>query len=106
MTALPEAKLAREAELCYATLALATDYDSWREGEEAVTAAEVVATLQRNVALAREVVRNAALAFSRLGPRTCSCARALDGAVMTAPAQISPQARARVALLLGDRFRT
>jgi 5'-methylthioadenosine phosphorylase len=106
MTAMPEAKLAREAELCYATLALATDYDCWREGHEAVTAAEVVATLQRNVALAREVVRNTALAFSRLAPRTCSCAHALDGAVMTAPAQISPQARARVALLLGDRFRT
>jgi len=105
MTAMPEARLAREAELCYATLALATDYDCWREGHEAVTAAEVVATLQRNVALAREVVRNAALALGRLGPRSCPCAHALDMAVMTAPAQISPQARARVALLLGDRFR-
>lgn len=105
MTAMPEAKLAREAELCYATLALATDYDCWRQGQEAVTAAEVVATLQRNVALAREVIRNAALALARMGPRTCSCAHALDGAVMTAPADISSQARARVALLLGDRFR-
>src|SRR5258708_25156972 len=96
MTALPEAKLAREAELCYATLALATDYDCWREGYEAVTAAEVVATLQRNVALAREVVRNAALALSRWGPRPCSCPRALDGGGSTGPAAVSPQAPARV----------
>ena len=105
MTAMPEARLAREAELCYATLALATDYDCWREGHEAVTVAEVVATLQRNVDLAREVIRNAALGLTRLGPRSCPCAHALDAAVMTAPAQIPPAARARVALLLGDRFR-
>lgn len=106
MTALPEAKLAREAELCYATLALATDYDCWRAGHEAVTAAEVVETIQRNVALAREVVRNAVLALPRLGERSCACARALDGAVMTAPGRISAEARARLSLFLGDRCRT
>ncbi len=106
MTALPEARLAREAELCYATLALATDYDCWRAGHEAVTVEQVVATIRQNVALAREVVRNAALGLSRLGERNCPCAHALEGAVMTAPAQISPAARARVALLLGDRYRS
>jgi hypothetical protein len=63
---MPEARLAREAELCYATLALATDYDCWRAGHEAVTAEQVIAVLNANVALAREVVRNAALALSRL----------------------------------------
>ena len=105
MTALPEAKLAREAELCYATLALATDYDTWHPGHDAVTVEQVVRTLNANASLAREVVRNAALGLPRLGERTCPCAHALDHAVMTAPAQIPPAARARVALLLGDRFR-
>lgn len=104
MTALPEAKLAREAELCYATLALATDYDCWHTSHESVTVAQVVATMQKNVAQAREVIRNAALALGRLGERRCGCGHALDAAVMTAPAQIPAAARERLKLLLGDRF--
>src|SRR5947209_9659096 len=55
MTAMPEAKLAREAELCYATLALATDYDCWHAGHESVTVAQVVETMKKNVATAREI---------------------------------------------------
>jgi 5'-methylthioadenosine phosphorylase len=105
MTALPEAKLAREAELCYATLALATDYDCWHASHESVTVAQVVATMQKNVVTAREVIRNAALALGRLGERRCACAHALDAAVMTTPGQIPPAARERLELLLGDRFR-
>ncbi|MGZ6123545.1 MAG: S-methyl-5'-thioadenosine phosphorylase [Myxococcales bacterium] len=103
MTAMPEARLAREAELCYATIALATDYDCWHAGHDAVTVARVVETMHRNVAAAREVLRNAVLALDRIRERTCGCGRALDGAVITAPAQIAPAARERVALLLGDR---
>ena len=106
MTAMPEAKLAREAELCYATLALATDYDCWHDDHDAVTVQQVVETIHRNVATAREVVRNAALGLGRLGARSCRCGHALDSAVMTAPAQIPAAARERVALLLGDRFRS
>lgn len=105
MTALPEARLAREAELCYATVALATDYDCWREGEEPVTAAQVVATLERNVAMAREVIRHAALTMGRIAARSCACGHALDGAVLTAPSAVSPAVRQRLALLLGDRPR-
>ena len=105
MTALPEARLAREAELCYATLALATDYDCWRSGHEAVTVAEVIATMNRNVATAREVVRHAAAAMSRMATRSCGCGHALDAAVMTPPSQIPPAARDRLALLLGERFK-
>ena len=105
MTAMPEAKLAREAELCYATVALATDYDCWHAGHEAVTVAQVVETMHRNVATAREVLRNAVLGLGRIRERTCGCGGALDSAVITAPAQISPAARARVALLLGDRYK-
>ncbi len=104
MTALPEARLAREAELCFATLALATDYDCWHTGHDAVTAGQVIETLQRNLAMAREVIRNAALALGRIRERTCACGHALDGAVMTAPSRIPPAARERLALLLGDRF--
>ncbi|MCA1829775.1 MAG: S-methyl-5'-thioadenosine phosphorylase [Myxococcales bacterium] len=105
MTAMPEAKLAREAELCYATLALATDYDCWHAGHESVTVAQVLETMKKNVATAREIVRNAALGLSRLEERSCGCGRALESAVMTAPAQIPNAARERLALLLGDRFR-
>jgi 5'-methylthioadenosine phosphorylase len=99
MTALPEAKLAREAELCYATLALSTDYDCWREEEEAVTVDAVVAVLKRNVSLAREVVRRAALLIGKKPPRTCACSRATDNAIMTH--EISPQAYARLQLIIG-----
>ncbi len=63
MTNMPEAKLAREAELPYATLALSTDYDCWHESEEAVTVEVVVATLKQNVALARDVARRLAHAL-------------------------------------------
>src|SRR5438270_10671967 len=103
MTAMPEAKLAREAELCYATLALATDYDCWHAGHESVTVAQVVETMKKNVATAREILRNAAIGLSRLPGRSCACGHALDSAVMTAPPQIPKAARERLALLLGDR---
>jgi 5'-methylthioadenosine phosphorylase len=104
MTALPEARLAREAELCYATVALATDYDCWHPAHDAVTIAHVIETMQSNVALAREVIRNAVLALGRIRERTCACGHALDAAVMTAPSRIPAAARERLALLLGDRF--
>ena len=104
MTAVPEVKLAREAELCYATLALATDYDCWHDSHEAVTVEAVVATMHKNVELAREVVRNAALAAGRLGETRDVCARALDSAVMTAPAKIPQAAREKYKLLLAGRY--
>jgi 5'-methylthioadenosine phosphorylase len=99
MTALPEAKLAREAELCYATLALSTDYDCWRAEEEAVTVDAVVAVLKRNVSLAREAIRRAAQMIATLPPRTCSCSRATEHAVMTH--DISAHDYARLRLIIG-----
>jgi 5'-methylthioadenosine phosphorylase len=104
MTNLPEAKLAREAELCYATLALATDYDTWHPGHEAVSVEAVIEVLRKNVSTAREVVRLAAIEGDRLAERTCTCSHALDHAVITAPALIPRAARERLALLLGNRF--
>ena len=106
MTALPEAKLAREAELCYAVIALATDYDCWHPAHDAVTLAQVVETMQKNVSIARNVVREAALAMDRLADRACGCGKALDHAVMTAPEHIPADARERLSLLLGDRYRS
>jgi 5'-methylthioadenosine phosphorylase len=102
MTALPEARLAREAQICYATLALATDYDCWYEGHAAVTVEQVVQTMQRNVSAAREVVRVAAQTATRLAERTCACGHALQHAVMTARDAIPKEARERFALLLGS----
>src|SRR5207245_5263855 len=88
MTNMPEARLAREAELCYATIALATDYDCWNSGHDAVTVAQVIETMNKNVATAREVIRNAVLDLGRIRERTCACGHALDSAVLTAPARI------------------
>ena len=99
MTALPEAKLAREAEICYATVALATDYDCWHQAEAAVTVDAVLAVLRRNVATARDIVRRS---VGLMAPkRSCSCPDAARGALMTDPSQVSPDARRRLALVLG-----
>ena len=99
MTNMPEAKLAREAELPYATLALSTDYDCWHSSEEAVTVDMVVATLTKNVRFAREVAKRLA---ANLPDVSRSIAKgALQNAVMTAPEKIPHDARERLAWLLG-----
>lgn len=101
MTSMPEAKLAREAEICYATLALPTDYDCWKQEEEAVSVDAVLAVLQRNVALAKEIVRSAAGLIGALPERTCACATAVRHAVMTQPESIPEEARRRLDLIIG-----
>jgi 5'-methylthioadenosine phosphorylase len=100
MTALPEAKLAREAELCYATIACVTDYDCWHELEEAVTVEMVMGHLQANVTTAQRILRTVAqkLPASR-EQQTCGCASALDHAIITEPARIPPEVREKYALL-------
>jgi len=102
MTNLPEAKLAREAELCYSTLALATDYDCWRESEEAVTVEMVVGTMKKNVETARKIILEV---VKNIPDRNCACKEALNAAIQTDPKAIPPSARERLSLLLGDRFR-
>jgi 5'-methylthioadenosine phosphorylase len=102
MTNVPEVKLAREAELCYATLALVTDYDVWHETEAEVTVETVVANLLKNVATAKEVLRRV---IPRIRvPRTCRCPELLKNAVITAPAAFPAQARRRLDLLIGKYF--
>ncbi|HKO95392.1 MAG TPA: S-methyl-5'-thioadenosine phosphorylase [Pyrinomonadaceae bacterium] len=84
MTNLQEAKLAREAEICYATLALVTDYDCWHPGHDAVTADSVIEYLNKNVRNAQLIMKDA---VRRLGEqeRTCKCSSALKNAIFTAP---------------------
>ena len=101
MTNLPEVRLAREAELCYATLALPSDYDCWRPRDE-VTVTDALAVLRANVAAAQEIL---ARALAALDPATpCSCQRSLDHALVTPVAAIGPLARERLALLLARRL--
>jgi len=102
MTNMPEAKLAREAELCYATLCLVTDYDVWHDEHDAVTVEAVVANLMKNVATAKEVLRRV---IPRV-PASCGqgCADALQSAVITNPKAFPPKIRKRLDFLLGKYF--
>ena len=84
MTNLQEAKLAREAEICYATLALVTDYDCWHPGHDAVTAESVIQYLNKNVRNAQLIMKEAVKRLSEQ-ERTCKCASALKNAIFTAP---------------------
>ncbi len=97
MTALPEAKLAREAELCYAVLASVTDYDSWHQEERPVDAATVLRVLRENVERSQAAVRWLA---EHLPRRDCECSRALDAAVVTTPDAIPPGTRERLEPIL------
>src|SRR5277367_386781 len=99
MTNLQEAKLAREAEICYATVAMVTDYDCWREGHDDVTVDQIVAVLNQNAANAARVVKAAVAAMPR--ERSCPCASALKYAILTNPAAIPAATREKLDLLIG-----
>lgn len=99
MTNLPEAKLAREAEICYATLALATDYDCWHEIEEDVSIEAVLEVIRRNVSTAQSILRKV---VDKVGSqRTCPCSRALENAIVTDPDQIPEKIKRDLAPLVG-----
>ncbi|HET7340367.1 MAG TPA: S-methyl-5'-thioadenosine phosphorylase [Methylomirabilota bacterium] len=102
MTNVPEVKLAREAELCYATLALVTDYDVWHESHDAVSVEAVIQNLLKNVATAKDVLRRVIPAIG--GPRACPCPSLLESAVITSPAAFPLATRRRLDLLLGKYF--
>jgi 5'-methylthioadenosine phosphorylase len=99
MTNLQEAKLAREAEICYVTVAMVTDYDCWHESHDAVTVDQILATMGKNVENAQRVVREAVRNVA--GDRTCSCGHALRHAILTSRDAITPQAKERLGLLIG-----
>jgi 5'-methylthioadenosine phosphorylase len=99
MTALPEAKLAREAEICYALLACSTDYDCWHETHEVVTADMIVANLLKNVEVSRRAVRTA---LQRLpDPRECACKDALQNAIVTSLDLVPAGTKERLAPIIG-----
>jgi 5'-methylthioadenosine phosphorylase len=98
MTAAPEVFLAREAELCYATMAHVTDYDVWHTGEAPVTVERVIQTLQQNTHLAQEAVR--ILARSLKHARECECERALATALITRKDVVPAETRKKLDLLI------
>ncbi len=98
MTNMPEARLAREAGICFATLALATDYDCWHETEE-VSVEQILKIINQNVRLAQDIIRRAVTTIPE--GRGCNCENALAHAVITDRAAIPPEARLRLDLLLG-----
>lgn len=99
MTNLQEAKLAREAELCYATLAMVTDYDCWHPEHDAVSVEQIYETLQHNAENARKIIRLAVQQMPR--DRTCKCGSALKHAFITDRKRIPPAAKKRLGLIIG-----
>jgi len=97
MTITPEAKLAREAEICYSSICCVTDYDCWKE--ECVTADAIVSYMKQNVAMARKIIK---LAVHRVpGKGTCACHMALKDAIVTAPAVMTLEQKRKFNLLIG-----
>jgi 5'-methylthioadenosine phosphorylase len=99
MTNLQEAKLAREAEICYVTVAMVTDYDCWHPHHDSVTVDQIVAVLTKNAENACKVVREAVAAMPR--SRRCKCGSALAHAILTDRAKIPPATRERLKLIIG-----
>ncbi len=99
MTALPEAKLAREAEICYATMAWITDYDCWHETSESVTVDMVIANLLKNVETSKALLKKVIPVLS--GERTCPCESALRDAIITPKEHISDELKRKLAPVTG-----
>jgi 5'-methylthioadenosine phosphorylase len=99
MTNVPESKLAREAEICYATIALSTDYDCWHEEEEDVTVEAVLAIIKENVATARAIIRESVAMIA--DERDCPCGSALEYAVMTDKSKIPADTKKDLELIIG-----
>ncbi len=98
MTALPEAKLAREAEMCYSALACVTDYDCWREATEVVTVDMVVANLMKNISVSKEVLRTIVTRIPL--DQACPCASTLKDTIITAPDRIPQELKDRLGALV------
>jgi 5'-methylthioadenosine phosphorylase len=101
MTAATEAKLSREAEICYATMNLVTDYDVWRAGEETVSVELIMANMARNIANARAVLKAAVAGLPPEGEAACECGRALENTIVTRPELVPAETLERLGLLVG-----
>jgi 5'-methylthioadenosine phosphorylase len=99
MTIFPEAKLAREAEICYASICCITDYDSWKEKEEGVTADVILCCMRNNIAMAKKIIK---LAVGRVPAKhECECLSALKDAIVTAPTVMTLEQKKKFDLLIG-----
>ena len=103
MTASPEAFLAREAELCYATMAHVTDYDVWHKSESPVTVEMVIQTLNKNTEIAQKAIRNLVRDLNK--ERVCNCEQALATALITNPKVVPAETRSKLDLLIGKYFK-
>jgi len=99
MTSLQEAKLAREAEICYAAMAMVTDFDCWHAEESEVNVETVVQNLKKNISLAKKIIRTVVPKIP--AERKCICAEALKNAIMTEAGAIPPKIRKKLELLVG-----
>ena len=104
MTNVTEAKLAREAEICYATIALSTDYDCWHVSEDDVTVEAVIQIIKQNVDTAKKIIRDAVLNIPK--ERDCHCKDALANTIMTDPKLIPPKTKKRLELIIGKYIKT
>ena len=102
MTNAQEARLAREAEMCYATMAMVTDFDCWKEDEGAVTVEEIVARLHDNARNAETIVTRTLASLPE--KRTCPCGSALAMAILTERARIPAEAKKRLRPIAGTRL--
>jgi 5'-methylthioadenosine phosphorylase len=99
MTIIPEAKLAREAEICYASVCCVTDYDSWKEKEKGVTADVIIGYMKKNIAMAKKIIQSAVGQIP--DKRGCECASSLKNAIVTAPAVMTLEQKRKFDLLIG-----
>ncbi len=98
MTTLQEAKLAREAEICYSAMAMVTDYDCWREEEEAVTVETVIENMKKNSAMAKQIIEKSVSKIS--GVQTCMCGQSLKNAIMTHPDHLDEKTKDKLSILI------
>jgi 5'-methylthioadenosine phosphorylase len=99
MTNLQEAKLAREAEICYSTIALVTDYDCWHQDHDSVSVEMIISNLTQNAAMAQTII--AETVGHMPAKRTCACGRALETAIITRPEHIPAQTKRELAPIIG-----
>ena len=105
MTAATEAKLCREAEICYATLSLVTDYDVWHESEEPVTVELILQNLAHNAGNAKAVIKRALASLGATGDEGCDCGSSLRNTIVTSPGAVPAATRRKLALLVGKYLR-
>lgn len=101
MTNVTEAKLAREAEICYSTIALVTDYDCWHQEEADVTTDAIIAILTQNVETSKKIIKEALCNISSDQERTCVCSHAMDNAILTARESIAPEVKEKLKEIIG-----